>query len=120
MQYILTENWKLKDSHTLKVYQSTGGDKSLDKLFKMTREQGIEEGKNSGLRGRGGAGFSAGMKWGFIPKDSPKPRYLCINADESEPGTFKDRYILELNPHQLIEGSIICCYAIGAKVAYCY
>ncbi len=120
MEKILTENWKLKDSHTLKVYQSTGGYQTLDKLFQMSRDQVIEEVKNSGLRGRGGAGFSTGMKWSFIPKDSPKPRYLCINADESEPGTFKDRYILELNPHQLIEGAIICCYAVGAKTAYCY
>ncbi len=120
MEKILTENWKLKDSHTLKVYQSTGGYQTLDKLFQMSRDQVIEEVKSSGLRGRGGAGFSTGMKWSFIPKDSPKPRYLCINADESEPGTFKDRYILELNPHQLIEGAIICCYAVGAKTAYCY
>ncbi len=120
MEKILTENWSLKNSHTLKVYESTGGYQSLEKLFKMKPGEVIEEVKKSGLRGRGGAGFSAGMKWGFIPKDSSKPHYLCINADESEPGTFKDRYILELNPHQMIEGSIACAYAIGAKTIYCY
>jgi len=120
MEKILTENWKLKDSHTLKVYESTGGYQTLAKLFKMKPDEVIEEVKKSGLRGRGGAGFPAGMKWGFIPKDHSKPHYLCINADESEPGTFKDRYILELNPHQMIEGAIACAYAIGAKTIYCY
>jgi len=120
MEKILTENWGLKDSHTLKVYESTGGYKTLEKLFKMKPDEVIEEVKKSGLRGRGGAGFPAGMKWSFIPKDNSKPHYLCINADESEPGTFKDRYILELNPHQMIEGAIACAYAIGAKTIYCY
>lgn len=120
MEKILTANWSLKDSHTLKVYESTGGYKSLEKLFKLKPDEVIEEVKKSGLRGRGGAGFPAGMKWSFIPKDNSKPHYLCINADESEPGTFKDRYILELNPHQLIEGAIACAYAIGAKTIYCY
>jgi len=120
MEKILTENWTLKNSHTLKVYESTGGYKSLEKLFKMKPDEVTEEVKKSGLRGRGGAGFPAGMKWSFIPKDNSKPHYLCINADESEPGTFKDRYIMELNPHQMIEGSIACAYAIGAKTIYCY
>ncbi len=68
--------------------------------------------KASGLRGRGGAGFPTGVKWGFLPKDNPKPRYLCVNADESEPGTFKDRQIIENNPHLLIEGTLISAYAI--------
>jgi len=76
--------------------------------------------KASGLRGRGGAGFSAGMKWSFVPKDSPKPRYLVVNADESEPGTFKDRELMTKNPHQLIEGIILASYAIRANVAYIY
>src|SRR5215471_12415523 len=120
MEKILTKNWGLKDSHTLKVYESTGGYKSLAKLFKMKPDEVTDEVKKSGLRGRGGAGFPTGMKWGFLPKENPKPRYLCINADESEPGTFKDRYIMELDPYLLIEGAIICSYAIGAKVAYCY
>ena len=76
--------------------------------------------KASGLRGRGGAGFPTGMKWQFVPKDSPKPKYLCCNADESEPGTFKDHVLMERNPHLLFEGCLIGCYAIGAKAAYIY
>ncbi len=120
MEKILTEHWGKKDSHTLKFYLENGGYKTLEKLFKMKPDEVIEEVKKSGLRGRGGAGFSAGMKWSFIPKDQNKPHYLCINADESEPGTFKDRYIMEYTPHQLIEGAIICSYAIGAHRSYCY
>ena len=80
----------------------------------------IELVKASGLRGRGGAGFSTGLKWSFVPKDSPKPRYLVVNADESEPGTFKDRELMAKNPHQMIEGVILSAYAIRAKVAYIY
>jgi NADH-quinone oxidoreductase subunit F len=76
--------------------------------------------KKSGLRGRGGAGFPTGMKWQFVQKDSPKPKYICCNADESEPGTFKDHVLMERNPHLLIEGCLIACHAIGAKVAYIY
>ena len=76
--------------------------------------------KASGLRGRGGAGFPTGMKWQFVLKDTPKPKYICCNADESEPGTFKDHVLMERNPHLLIEGCAIGCYAIGAKVAYIY
>jgi NADH-quinone oxidoreductase subunit F len=117
---ILTKNFELKDSHTLKVYESTGGYKNLKKLFAMKPEEVIEEVKKSGLRGRGGAGFPTGMKWSFVPKDSPKPKYLCVNADESEPGTFKDRYIMELDPHCMVEGIVICSYAIGCRHAYVY
>ena len=76
--------------------------------------------KESGLRGRGGAGFPTGRKWGFVPKDSDKPKYVAVNADESEPGTFKDRYIMELDPHMLIEGTAIACKAIGSHAAYIY
>ena len=76
--------------------------------------------KASGLRGRGGAGFPTGMKWQFVLKDTPKPKYIACNADESEPGTFKDHVLMERNPHLLIEGCAIGCYAIGAKVAYIY
>jgi NADH-quinone oxidoreductase subunit F len=117
---LLTKNFGLKDSHTLKVYESTGGYGSLKKIFAMKPEEVTNEVKNSGLRGRGGAGFPTGMKWGFIPRDNPKPRYLCVNADESEPGTFKDRFLLERDPHQLLEGIIICSYAIGCRHAYVY
>ncbi len=80
----------------------------------------IEMVKQSGLRGRGGAGFSTGMKWGFIPKDPALPKYLVCNCDESEPGTFKDRLLIEKDPHQLIEGMILASYAIGAKLAFIY
>lgn len=120
MSLILTSRVGTKDSHTLAVYEKTAGYKSIKKLFFMKPEEVIEEVKNSGLRGRGGAGFSAGLKWSFVPKDSPKPKYLCVNADESEPGTFKDRILLEDDPHQLIEGIIICCYAIQSHTAYIY
>ena len=80
----------------------------------------IEMVKQSGLRGRGGAGFPTGMKWQFVDKKSPKPRYICCNADESEPGTFKDHLLMERNPHLLIEGCAISCFAIASKVAYIY
>jgi NADH-quinone oxidoreductase subunit F len=80
----------------------------------------IELVKASGLKGRGGAGFPAGMKWQFVVKDSPKPKYIVCNADESEPGTFKDHLLMERNPHLLFEGCLIACHAIGAKVAYIY
>jgi NADH-quinone oxidoreductase subunit F len=86
----------------------------------MTPDAIIEEVKKSGLRGRGGAGFPTGMKWQFVDKKSNKPRYICCNADESEPGTFKDHVLMERNPHLLIEGCAIGCHAIGAKVAYIY
>lgn len=120
MTLVLTNRFGLKDSHTLSVYESTGGYVAVKKIFSMQPAEVIAEVVKSGLRGRGGAGFSAGTKWGFIPKDSPKPKYLCINADESEPGTFKDRYLLELDPHQLIEGIIITCFAIGSHCCYIY
>jgi len=91
----------------------------------MTREQVVDEAKKANVRGRGGAGFPMGVKWGFMPKAAPpgtvaKPHYLIVNADESEPGTHKDRTIMELNPHACIEGAIIASYAIGAHVAYIY
>ncbi len=117
---ILTKNFGLTDSHTLKVYESTGGYASLKQLFASDPGAIIEEVKKSGLRGRGGAGFPTGMKWSFVPKDNPNPKYLCVNADESEPGTFKDRYLLELDPHRLVEGIIICSYAIDCHHAYVY
>src|SRR5262245_23851708 len=97
-----------------------GGYEQLRKALKMERQAIIEEVKKSGLRGRGGAGFPTGLKWTFIPPNNTKPVYLICNADESEPGTFKDRYILHQDPHQLIEGMVISCFAVGAKVAYIY
>ena len=106
---------------SLADYEGAGGYQALRKVLKdMQPDQVIEEVKKSGLRGRGGAGFPAGVKWGFIPKDHPGPRYLCCNADESEPGTFKDRQLIERDPHQMLEGMAITCFAIGAETAYVY
>jgi NADH-quinone oxidoreductase subunit F len=96
------------------------GYEGLKKALAKTPEQVIETVKASGLRGRGGAGFPTGMKWQFVQTDTPKPKYITCNADESEPGTFKDHVLMERNPHLLIEGCVISCYAIGAKVAYIY
>lgn len=119
-QTIISKNFRKKDSHKLAVYEASGGYRSLKTVFGMKPEEVIEHVKNSGLRGRGGAGFSAGMKWSFVPKNIDKPKYLCVNADEGEPGTFKDRKILQLDPHMMIEGVITCCYAVGIHTAYVY
>ena len=100
-------------------YKQNGGYVELDQAFKMEPQKIIEEVKASGLRGRGGAGFPTGVKWGFLP-DNGEPRYLLCNADEGEPGTFKDRLMMEKAPHQLIEGMIISAYAIGSKKSYIY
>ncbi|MBF0106031.1 MAG: NADH-quinone oxidoreductase subunit NuoF [Deltaproteobacteria bacterium] len=120
MTLVLTNRFNTKDSHTLKVFEESGGYLSIEKIFKMKPEEVTEEVKKSNIRGRGGAGFPAGVKWGFIPKGTGKPVYLAVNSDESEPGTFKDRHLLEKDPHQLIEGIIICSYAIGCHQAYIY
>ena len=117
---VLTRYVKEPGSYTLDIYVADGGYQALRKAAAMPPEAIIDEVKKSGLRGRGGAGFPTGMKWGFVPKDNPKPKYLLINADESEPGTFKDHVLLERNPHLLIEGCVIGCRAIGAKVCYIY
>ncbi len=97
-----------------------GGFESVRKALAMDPDAVTEEVKRASLRGRGGAGFPAGVKWGFIPKDSPKPKYLVVNADEGEPGTFKDRYFLERDPFPLLEGVIIASHAIRANVSYIY
>ena len=93
----------------IKAYEKAGGYQGLRKALKMAPEEVIEAVKTSNLRGRGGAGFPTGMKWSFVPmgKDAPHPKYLCANADEMEPGTFKDRLLMESTPHQLIEGMIV-------------
>jgi len=107
--------------HTIDVYRSKGGYASVEKaLKKMTPEEIVEEVKKSGLRGRGGAGFPTGMKWSFLAKPEGVARYLVCNADESEPGTFKDRYLMERNPHLLIEGMITSSFALGANTSYIY
>ncbi|HEY0545929.1 MAG TPA: NADH-quinone oxidoreductase subunit NuoF [Pyrinomonadaceae bacterium] len=111
----------LENSHTLEVYRKNGGYEALKKVLDgMSPDEVIGEVKKSALRGRGGAGFPTGMKWSFVPKDSPKPKYVVCNADESEPGTFKDRYLMERDPHMLIEGMLIAAYALGSKVTYIY
>jgi NADH-quinone oxidoreductase subunit F len=121
MTKILLRNVDKENSHTLPVYKANGGYRALETVLReMTPEQLIEEVKASGLRGRGGAGFPTGMKWGFVPKDSPKPKYLVCNADESEPGTFKDRLLIEKDPHAIIEGTIIAAYAIRSHTAFIY
>ena len=118
---VLTRDIKIPDSRDISYYLKAGGYKSFEKVLKkMPPEQVIEEVRQSNLRGRGGAGFSAGMKWGFVPKTNDKPHYLLCNADESEPGTFKDRYIMEHLPHLLIEGLIISSFALGVKTCYIY
>jgi len=105
---------------SLAEYEAQGGYQGLAKALREYQPEAlIELVKRSGLRGRGGAGFPAGMKWGFIPK-APGPKYLCCNADESEPGTFKDRQLIEQDPHQLLEGILIACYAVGILTAYIY
>jgi NADH-quinone oxidoreductase subunit F len=117
---VLTSFVREPKSYTLDVSLRHGAYEGLKKALSMPPAQVIEVVKASGLRGRGGAGFPTGMKWGFVPKDSPKPTYVCCNADESEPGTFKDHVLMERNPHLVLEGVAIACYAIGAKVGYIY
>jgi len=105
---------------SIQEYHRQGGYQAVSRAVHMDPAAIIEVVKASGLRGRGGAGFPTGLKWSFVPQDSSRPHYLVCNADESEPGTFKDRELMERNPHQLIEGMIICCRAIGAKRAFLY
>ncbi|MCP2043297.1 NADH-quinone oxidoreductase subunit NuoF [Pontibacter sp. HSC-36F09] len=118
---ILTEHINVPGIETLEVYRKHGGYRSVEKAIKtMTPDEVVEEVKTSGLRGRGGAGFPAGMKWSFLAKPEGIPRYLVCNADESEPGTFKDRVFMEKNPHALVEGMITSSYALGANTSYIY
>jgi NADH-quinone oxidoreductase subunit F len=118
---VLTQNFGLDHLFRIEVYLEQGGYRATKKaLTEWKPEQVLEEVKKASLRGRGGAGFSAGLKWGFVPKKTDKPKYLCVNADEGEPGTFKDRYILSHNPHLLIEGVVIASYAVGIHDAYVY
>jgi len=111
---------EIKDYHKLDVYRNNGGYEIYRNVLKLTPEEVINEVKKSKLRGRGGACFPTGLKWSFMPKSNDRPKYLAINGDESEPGSFKDRQIFEYNPHQLIEGILIAGYAMGIKTAYIY
>ena len=118
---LLTEHINVEGINTFEVYRKHGGYRSVEKALKtMTPDEVTEEVKKSGLRGRGGAGFPAGMKWGFLAKPEGVPRYLVCNADESEPGTFKDRQLMSKLPHLLIEGMITGSYALGARTSYIY
>ncbi len=118
---LLTKNMHVPNLQHINVYESLGGYGALRKALREYKPADvIEIVKKSGLRGRGGAGFSTGMKWSFVPKDIGKPIYLCVNADESEPGTFKDRLIIEKDPHQLLEGAIISAYALDCHQAFIY
>ncbi|MFN5147578.1 MAG: NADH-quinone oxidoreductase subunit NuoF [Flavobacteriia bacterium] len=118
---LLLEHDNVPGIETFEVYKKQGGYRSVDKaLKKMTPQEIVEEVQKSGLRGRGGAGFPTGMKWSFLAKPDGVPRYLLCNADESEPGTFKDRYLMEKIPHLLVEGMIVSSYALGANTSYIY
>ena len=117
---VLLKNRGEKNATSINVYKKTGGYQVLAKALKMTPEEIILEVKNSQLRGRGGAGFPTGVKWSFLPKNTGKPIYLICNADEGEPGTFKDRQILAYDPHLLIEGMAISAHALGCKLAFIY
>jgi NADH-quinone oxidoreductase subunit F len=118
---VISKRWGLENSTKIDVFLQNGGYQALDKALKqMTPESIIDEMKKSNLRGRGGAGFPTGMKWSFVPKDSPKAKYVICNADESEPGTCKDRPLMEMDPHQLIEGMVIAGRAIGSHLGFIY
>ena len=120
MEPVLTRYVREPNGYTLDFYLKHQGYEGLKKALAMKPGDVIEMVKASGLRGRGGAGFPTGLKWQFVLKDTPLPKYIACNADESEPGTFKDHVLMERNPHLLFEGCLIGCCAIGAKVAYIY
>lgn len=117
---VVSKNFALEGSETLDVYLANGGFAAFKKAKGMTREAILDEVKLSSLRGRGGAGFPTGLKWSFVPHTSPKPRVIVVNADESEPGTCKDRLLMEYDPHQLIEGILIGGLVVDAHVGYIY
>jgi NADH-quinone oxidoreductase subunit F len=120
MEKVLLKNIENPNSADINEYMKVGGYKNLSKALKLQPDDALEEIKKSGLRGRGGAGFPTAMKWNFAKADPKFPKYLICNADEGEPGTFKDRPILEKNPHLLIEGMVISGYALGAEFGYIY
>src|SRR5262245_11376636 len=117
---VLSKYFGDAEARSFKGWKKRGGYEMLDKALGMDPNAVIEEVKNSGLRGRGGAGFPTGLKWSFMPKEKKKAHYLCVNADESEPGTFKDREIMRWTPHALLEGTAIAAHAIRAEIAYIY
>ncbi|MEZ4389853.1 MAG: NADH-quinone oxidoreductase subunit NuoF [Polyangiales bacterium] len=117
---ILTKNYATPESWTLAAYEKGGGYQALRKALEMTPQQLVDEVKAANLRGRGGAGFPAGLKWSFLKPNPEKPNYIAVNADEGEPGTFKDRTLMELDPHRCIEGFIISALALNVHHVYCY
>ncbi|MFL5548260.1 MAG: NADH-quinone oxidoreductase subunit F, partial [Gemmatimonadales bacterium] len=117
---VLSKHFGSPEARTFDGWVKRGGYEGLRKVLRMTPEAVVEEIKASGLRGRGGAGFPTGLKWSLMPKADGRPHYLVCNADESEPGTFKDREIMRWTPHQLLEGCAIAAYAIGAERCYIY
>ena len=118
---LLLEHVDVPGIETFEIYRKQGGYRSVEKALKsMSPEQVVEEVQKAGLKGRGGAGFPTGMKWSFLAKPDGVPRYLVCNADESEPGTFKDRYLMEKIPHLLVEGMITSSYALGANTSHIY
>jgi NADH-quinone oxidoreductase subunit F len=117
---VVSKNFGLEGSETLEIYLANGGYAAFKKAKEMTREAILDEVKLSSLRGRGGAGFPTGLKWSFVPHTSPKPRVIVVNADESEPGTCKDRLLMEYDPHQMIEGILIASLVVDAHVGYIY
>lgn len=117
---VLSRRFELENCASLDTYLATDGYKAFMKAASMTQDDIINEVKASNLRGRGGAGFPTGMKWSFVPRAAEKPKYIVVNADESEPGTCKDRVLMENDPHQLIEGMLIAGLAVGAKAGYIY
>jgi NADH-quinone oxidoreductase subunit F len=117
---VLSSRWADGQAHELARYEQLDGYASLDTAFATAPEDLVQLVKDSGLRGRGGAGFPTGMKWGFLAKGTGRPTYLVVNADESEPGTFKDMELLERDPHSLVEGVIVAAYAIGCRTAFIY
>lgn len=119
MAHILLRHREIENLHQLDVYRRHGGYEGLQKALEMGPQETLNVVKKANVRGRGGAGFPAGIKWGFIPQQAPV-KYVVVNADESETGTFKDRELLEGNPHQVIEGALIAAYAVGAELVYCY
>ena len=117
---VLSKHFGDPAARSLDGWRKLGGYQALEKALAMEPSAIVNTVKESGLRGRGGAGFPTGMKWSFMKPGDGKPHYLCCNADESEPGTFKDREIMRWTPHALIEGCAIGAYAIGAETAYIY
>jgi len=119
-QKLLLKNIDVPGIRHYQAYRENGGYANAEKAFKMTTDEILEEGKTSGLRGRGGAGFPTGMKWSFLAKPEGVPRHLVVNADESEPGTFKDRFLMEYIPHLLIEGVLISSFCLGSNTSFIY